>query len=189
MELSLKQIIELANKAYPKKTSVGVPPQMAYVKGFCAGMRQAKLPAPLDGEDFLTTVAEGLRLIWPAGEKSGKYPWRDSTKNIVKRLEFIWNERKLGEKYTVEDCLRAGRRYVAQFQDDTKYMQILKYFIFKQEKSVSTDDGHITYTYSSKFADFLEDATANEAQKLEESVSSEFSDLENLDYGGGVLVC
>lgn len=168
----MKQIIGLANRAYPKKTSIGVSPQTAYVKGFCAAMRQVGLPSPQsDGEDFLRAVAKGLRELWPAGEKDGKWPWRDSVSNIEKRLEFIWKERDLGDRFTVEDCLRAGRRYLAQFQDSTKYMQILKYFVFKQEKHVSLTDGRITYTYSSKFADYLEDSEANAMQKVEEDVA------------------
>lgn len=155
MELTLKQVIGLANRAYPKKSSIGVPPQAAYVKGFCAAMRLNKLPPPKgDGEEFLEAVAKGLRNLWPSGEKDGKWPWRDSVANIRKRLEFVWQQYELGDGYTVDDCLRAGRRYLAQFESSTKYMMLLKYFVFKQEKMVASD-GRISYTYKSAFADFL----------------------------------
>lgn len=189
MQLTVKQIIGLANKAYPKARSVGVPPQTAFVRGYLCAMKQQSLPSPTeDDEDFLLKVAKGLRELWPSGEKDGKYPWRDSITNLVKRLEFIWTERDLGDKYTVEDCLRAGRRYLAQFQNDKKYMQILKYFIFKQEKSgISTKDGKITYTYSSKLVDFLGDSAANEAQKMEESLNGTDFDIDTLSYGGELV--
>ncbi len=90
MELTVKQIVGLANKAYPKRTSANVSPQAAYVEGFCAALRMASLPQPQgDGENFLRVVAKGLRELWPTGEKDGKWPWRDSVTNIEKRLEFI----------------------------------------------------------------------------------------------------
>ncbi len=182
MELTMKQIINLANRAYPKKRSIGVSPQTAFVRGYCCAMKQMKLPSLSDdGKDFLTAVATGLRNLWPQGEKGGKYPWRDSVPNLVKRLEFIWTERDLGDKYTVEDCLRAGRRYLSQFQDNMKYMQILKYFVFKQERSVSQKDGKITCIYSSKFADFLEDSA-----NFEENATDVSADFDTVNT---VLIC
>lgn len=104
---------------------------------------------------FLPELASKLRELWPPGEKDNKYSWRDSEKNIVKRLNFIWTERKLGDKYTLEDCLSVARRYLSQFEDNVKYMQLLKYFIFKQTSSIHSD-GRIEYSYKSTFADMLE---------------------------------
>lgn len=118
----------------------------------------------IEKSDFFTDLAQKLRELWPSGEKDGKWPWRDSVQNIAKRLKFLWEDRKLGQ-YTLEECLTAARRYLAQYEDNTKYMQVLKYFIFKQ-KSVVQADGKIHYTHESKFADYLEssftDALFNE---------------------------
>lgn len=56
---------------------------------------------------------------------------------------------------SIDDCLMAARRYLAQFENDTKYMKTLKYFILKQDKIVA-ENGKITYTNNSLFADMLE---------------------------------
>ena len=104
---------------------------------------------------FFDELAEKLRELWPPGEKDGKYPWRDSVSNLSRRLEILWNERGLGIKYTIEQCLVAARKYLVQFEDNVKYMQTLKYFIMKQ-KSIVEKDGRIKYITESKFADILE---------------------------------
>lgn len=107
-------------------------------------------------DDFFTTVAKGLRDLWPKGEKAGGYPWRDSVANLVQRLKLIWDYHGWSsDKYTVDECLSAGRRYLAQFEKDAKYMQTLKYFIFKQ-KQILGRDGKYKNTYESKLCDFLE---------------------------------
>lgn len=108
----------------------------------------------LPTDEFFTTVATNLRELWPTGEKDGKYPWRDSVSDLSKRLKIIWKERQLGD-FSVEDCVQAGRRYLAQYEDNAKYMQTLKYFVFRQ-KSYSSKQGKVSFTYESKFADFLE---------------------------------
>lgn len=120
-------------------------------------------------DDFFETLANKLRELWPPGEKDGKYPWRDSVPNLVHRLEFLWKERNFKDKYTLDDCLMAARRYLAQFETNVKYMQVLKYFIFKQNKLVATD-GKITYTYKSSFGDLLESNPTN-------TTSDEWSEL------------
>ena len=104
--------------------------------------------------DFFTELAEKLRKLWPEGEKDGKYPWRGSVKELSARLETLWNVRNLPE-YTIDECLSAARRYLSQFQDNAKYMKILKYFILKQDKLVQTG-GKIRYVWQSSFADMLD---------------------------------
>ena len=111
-----------------------------------------------ESSSFYEEIAKGLKKLWPSGEKDGKYSWQDSVSNLVKRLEFIWKNRDLKGKYTVEDCLVAGRKYLSQFQDNAKYMQTLKYFVFKQDKLVSPS-GKVTYVYKSTLADLLENNT------------------------------
>ena len=105
-------------------------------------------------KDFFTRLAEALRPLWPAGEKDGKYPWRDSVANLSCRLYTLWIVRNLKE-YTIEQCLTVARRYLAQFETNAKYMRTLKYFILKQGEIIDKA-GLIRRTNESIFADMLE---------------------------------
>ena len=105
-------------------------------------------------EDFFDELAKGLRNIWPAGEKDGKYSWRDSQQNIKKRLKILWNKRGFKD-VPLDICLAVARKYVSQFQDSRKYMKTLKYFIMKQGEIIEKD-GRIRYTDESLFADMIE---------------------------------
>jgi len=104
-------------------------------------------------------VAKKLREIWPAGEKDGKYPWRDTVSNIAKRLEFAWLTLVPERKFDENQILTVARKYVAQFQDDTKYMRILKYFILKQDRLIGPD-GKIHIKNSSTLISMLESEDA-----------------------------
>lgn len=106
------------------------------------------------GVDFFTQLATELRKLWPSGEKDGKYPWRDSVANLSRRLDTLWKLRNL-EGYTLDECLRAARQYLAQYETNMKYMQILKYFILKQN-TITEKDGKMRIVNDSKFADMLE---------------------------------
>lgn len=116
-------------------------------------------------KSFFEELAEKLRELWPPGEKDNKYPWRDSVPNLTKRLSLLWEQRFPDSKdneHTLDQCLTVARRYLAQFEDNTKYMQTLKYFIMKQ-KSVVGKDGRISYINESKFADMLEGKSEQDA--------------------------
>ena len=108
----------------------------------------------IEKPDFFKDLAIRLRDLWPAGEKDGQWPWRDSVTNLTRRLQLLWQQRELKD-YTLEDCLTAARKYLAQFEQSTKYMKILKYFIFKQ-KGIVKDNGKMSYVNESTFADILE---------------------------------
>ena len=118
-------------------------------------------------ESFFTELAEQLRILWPPGEKDGKYPWRDSVPNLAKRLETLWKLRRL-ERFTKDDCLRVARKYLAQFQDDRKYMCILNYFILKQN-TITQPNGKKRLINQSKLADMLENDVMNLFEEMEES--------------------
>ena len=110
------------------------------------------------GSNFFEELAEKLRELWPPGEKDGKYPWRDSVSNLSRRLRALWAERFPTVKdgtYTIDECLTVARKYLAQFEDNAKYMMTLKYFIMKQDKIVNKN-GHAIIINKSVFADMLE---------------------------------
>ena len=127
-------------------------------------------------ENFFTELAESLRKLWPAGEKEGKWPWRDSVANLTIRLETLWTVRGLGD-YSLEDCLMVARRYLARYQDDKRYMKTLKYFILRQNEEIVDANGKIHHNNQSQFADMLEgkddvDAATSEWEELFESDST-----------------
>lgn len=82
-------------------------------------------------DDRITKLADNLRALFPAGKKPGyAYTWRDSTSCIADRLKkFI---AKYGD-YNDDDIINATKRYVNSFNGDYKYMQLLKYFIWKNK--------------------------------------------------------
>lgn len=116
-------------------------------------------------QGFYTELATKLRELWPSGEKDGKYPWRDSVTNLARRLETMWAARNLGE-IPIEVCLTAARRYLAQYENNTKYMMTLKYFILKQGK-ITEDDGNVKLLQKSQFADMIESLTEEDKQQAE----------------------
>lgn len=133
---------------------------------------QEKKKEPNPRDEYFTELATNLRKLWPKGEKDGKFPWRDSVGNIKKRLEVVWDFRKL-EMYSMDKCLRVARRYLAQYQMDTKYMCILKYFVLKQT-TITKPDGKKTLVNTSKFADMLEDDMADVFDQMEQEQEQGF---------------
>ena len=73
-----------------------------------------------------------MREIYPKGLKPGtNYQWRDSTAIIADRL--IKLVAKYDIEFTDEEAIEATKRYIASFNGNYRYMQILKYFISKQK--------------------------------------------------------
>ena len=136
-------------------------------------------------KSFYGELADKLRELWPAGDKmiDGKgYAWRDSTKNIAKRLQNLWEDRLKGKTFTIEECLTVARRYLAQYENNTKYMKTLKKFIVNQKQILKTN-GEIHYVFESKFADMLEGIEA------EDAVQNEWNDIINsATIGEGEIV-
>lgn len=80
----------------------------------------------------LEELAKTLQELYPQGKKSGtQYYWRDSTNVIVKRLKSLI--KKYGNCFTNEQAIEATKKYVASFNGNYKFMQLLKYFIFKND--------------------------------------------------------
>lgn len=83
-------------------------------------------------EEKLSKLAEQMKEIYPKGRKPGTaYYWSDGVSLITKRLRIFF--KKYGEKYTEEQILNATRKYVESYSNDMQYMQLLKYFIFKEK--------------------------------------------------------
>ena len=82
-------------------------------------------------EERCTQLAEQLREIFPSGKKPGyAYTWRDSVSCIADRLKKFFM--KYGN-YTDEQVIEATKAYVASFNGNYTYMQLLKYFIWKNK--------------------------------------------------------
>ena len=116
-------------------------------------------------DDRFTILANKLRELYPAGKKPGyAYTWRDSTSCIVDRLKkFVM---KYGD-YSDEEIINATKRYVNSFNGNYQYMQLLKYFIWKNKVSGGElVDGRLVgeVEKQSQLAAYLED-TEEEAPK------------------------
>lgn len=81
-----------------------------------------------------TEIAEAMRELYPAGKKPGTaYMWRDSTPLIAARLKKVFESNKI--EPDKEAILRATKSYVDSFKGNNTYMQLLKYFILKDNES------------------------------------------------------
>ena len=77
-------------------------------------------------------LADKMREVYPKGLKPGtNYQWRDSTAIIADRLMKLVAKHNI--EFTDEEAVEATKRYIASFNGNYKYMQILKYFISKQK--------------------------------------------------------
>jgi hypothetical protein len=87
----------------------------------------------------LNNLAQTLKEIFPKGAKegSGGLQWTGSKQLIVNRLKLFF---KRYGKFTNEEIINAAQAYVNSFNGNYRYMQILKYFIFKDKR---TDTGMI----------------------------------------------
>ena len=139
----------------------------------------------LQKDTFFTELAEKLRELWPAGSRTinGKeYEWRDSVGNLSKRLETLWKERFKNKTYSIEECLTVARRYLSRFENDTKFMLGVKFFIWKQKQLVQSN-GRIKYITESKLADMLE------GKAEEDAIQNEWDFLvNNTTIGEGELI-
>lgn len=102
--------------------------------------RQIVLSSEMDAEEFVKddNFILQLRNLFPKGRKEGTgYHWRGSISEIRDKLKaFITNH----PEFTKEEILKATANYVASFNGDYTYMQLLKYFIWKVKKDV---DGRV----------------------------------------------
>lgn len=88
--------------------------------------------AVIDKEEDYLRVAKKMQEIFPKGRKEGTtYAWRDCTAVIAKKLKTLVV--KFDFKFTEEEALEATKKYVESFNGNYKFMQLLKYFILKND--------------------------------------------------------
>lgn len=88
--------------------------------------------AVIDKEEDYLRVAKKMQEIFPKGKKEGTtYAWRDCTAVIAKKLKTLVV--KFDFKFTEEEALNATKKYVESFNGNYKFMQLLKYFILKND--------------------------------------------------------
>ena len=107
-----------------------------------------EFPVTSNGESF-EEIADAMREVYPSGRKAGtNYMWRDSTAIIAQRLRSLVKKYKVS--FTKEEAVDATKRYVAGFNGNYTYMQLLKYFISKQ-----TPTGETSIESNSQFLSYL----------------------------------
>ena len=120
------KILKFENPRDPVKIT---PKGQSYIESILA---KSKIHVSSDNLERYRDLADKMREVYPKGLKPGtNYQWRDSTAIIADRLM------KLVAKYNIEftddEAVSATKRYIASFNGNYRYMQILKYFISKQK--------------------------------------------------------
>ena len=83
-------------------------------------------------DDWFLKVAKEMRELFPQGKKPGTpYYWRDSITTIIDRLKNL--KKKYKAEFTEQEAIDATKSYVESFNGDYRYMQLLKYFIYKMD--------------------------------------------------------
>ena len=84
--------------------------------------------------DRFMALADKLRALYPSGRKEGtSYMWKDNTVTIAKKLKTLCD--KFQVTFTDEEAINATKRYIAQFNGNYGYMQLLNYFILKRDNN------------------------------------------------------
>lgn len=121
----------LANRDLKDSSSVVVSDN---AKDFIASVLISSAKVVLDKHSDFSELANKMRELFPAGRKAGTtYYWRDSVPVIARKLETLVT--KFDVEFTEEEALNATRRYIESFNGDYRYMQLLKYFILKTDRS------------------------------------------------------
>lgn len=90
--------------------------------------------AVVNKDEEFEALAAKMREIYPKGVKPGTtYTWRDSVPIIARKLKTLVS--KFNVSFTEEEALAATQKYVDSFVNDRRFMQLLKYFILKTDKT------------------------------------------------------
>lgn len=131
----------------PRDPAIITPKGQSLIESILA---KSKLHVSSDNLERYRTLADKMRELYPKGLKPGtNYQWRDSTAIIADRLMKL--VAKYNIEFTDEEAIDATRRYIASFNGNYRYMQILKYFISKQKPVEGT-----SAEQNSQFLSFLQ---------------------------------
>ena len=112
-------------------------------------------------EQSLKELVEEIRQEFPEGKKEGTTQyWRGSNIEIYKKLDTLI--KKYNFNFTKEQAINAVKKYVASFNGNYKYMQLLKYFILK---NIITPNGT---EIKSAFMEYIE----NENDEVTDNINS-----------------
>lgn len=120
------KILKFENPRDPVKIT---PKGQSFIESILA---KSKIHVSSDNLERYRDLADKMREVYPKGLKPGtNYQWRDSTAIIADRLMKL--VAKYNIEFTDEEAIAATKRYIASFNGNYRYMQILKYFISKQK--------------------------------------------------------
>ena len=120
------KILKFENPRDPVKIT---PKGQSFIESILA---KSKIHVSSDNLERYRDLADKMREVYPKGLKPGtNYQWRDSTAIIADRLMKL--VAKYNIEFTDEEAVEATKRYIASFNGNYKYMQILKYIISKQK--------------------------------------------------------
>ena len=120
------KILKFENPRDPVKIT---PKGQSFIESILA---KSKIHVSSDNLERYRVLADKMREVYPKGLKPGtNYQWRDSTAIIADRLMKL--VAKYNIEFTDEEAVSATKRYIASFNGNYRYMQILKYFISKQK--------------------------------------------------------
>ena len=118
-----------------------------------AAILNAEYDDPDSMEERLDNLAKALMELFPKGKKEGTpYYWRGNIKDTKLKLKKFL---KLYGNRSDEEIIDAARRYVESFNGNYKFMRILKYFIWKDDRKMN-EDGTIKIESISELASYLE---------------------------------
>ena len=138
------KILKFENSRDPVKIT---PKGQSYIESILA---KSKIHVSSNNLERYRTLADKMREVYPKGLKPGtNYQWRDSTAIIADRLMKL--VAKYNTEFTDEEAVDATKRYIASFNGNYRYMQILKYFISKQKPVEGT-----SAEQNSQFLSFLQ---------------------------------
>lgn len=109
-------------------------------------------------QDRFMVLADKLRELFPQGKKQGtNLQWRDSTVMISKRLKALI--KKYEVSFTDEEAVEATKRYVESYHGDYRFMQVLRYFLWKDDK--------ISGEETSQFLSYLQNKDGDQSNNVD----------------------
>ena len=121
-----------------------------------AAILNAEYADPDSMDERIEHLAKSMQELFPKGKKEGTVSsyWRGNTNDIKLKLKKFF---KLYGNYTDEQIIEATRNYVSSFNGDYRFMRLLKYFIWKDDRKMN-ESGVVHIESVSELASCLENA-------------------------------